>query len=81
MRAIVVPVANRNQDAGRFPRFQDCHHLDVPGSAGMAEGSRVCALILAKDLGYGDTQKLAATLEEVSRLLGAYTAAILASGS
>ena len=38
-------------------------------------------LILVKDLGYGDTQKLTATLEEVSRLLGAYAAAILSSGS
>jgi hypothetical protein len=38
-------------------------------------------LILAKDLGYGDTQALSAGLEEVSKLLGAYTAAILASDS
>lgn len=50
----------------------------------MAEGSvEECRyfLILTKDLGYGDTQKLSAALEEVSRLLGAYAAAILASGS
>jgi four helix bundle protein len=50
----------------------------------IAEGSvEECRyfLILAKDLGYEDTQKLSATLEEVSRLLGAYTAAILASDS
>ena len=50
----------------------------------MAEGSvEECRyfLILAKDLGYGDTERLAAGLEEVSRLLNAYTAAILASGS
>lgn len=50
----------------------------------IAEGSvEECRyfLILAKDLGYGDTQQLSATLEEVSRLLGAYAAAILASGS
>jgi four helix bundle protein len=50
----------------------------------MAEGSiEECRyyLILAKDLGYADTQGLAASLEEVSRLLNAYTAAILASGS
>jgi four helix bundle protein len=50
----------------------------------IAEGSvEECRyfLILAKDLGYGDTQRLAASLEEVSRLLGAYTAAILASDS
>src|SRR5260370_31862277 len=50
----------------------------------MAEGSiEECRyyLILAKDLGYGDTQKPSATLEEVSRLLGAHVSAILASGS
>src|SRR2546421_7735478 len=44
----------------------------------IAEGSvEECRyfLLLAKDLGYGDTQKLSAVLEEVSRLLGAYTAA------
>jgi len=35
--------------------------------------------ILAKDLGYGDTSKLEGMAEEVSRLLGAYTAAILKS--
>lgn len=38
-------------------------------------------LILALDLGYGDTPQLTATLEEVSRLLNAYVAAILAPGS
>jgi len=38
-------------------------------------------LILAKDLGYGDTNKLSAALEEGSRLLNAYTTAILTSGS
>lgn len=50
----------------------------------MAEGSvEECRyfLILVKDLGYGETQKLSAMLEEVSRLLGAYAAAILASDS
>ena len=50
----------------------------------MAEGSvEECRyyLILAKDLGYGDTQGLTASLEEVSRLLGAYAAAILSSAS
>jgi four helix bundle protein len=50
----------------------------------MAEGSlEECRyfLILAKDLGYGDTGKLSAMLEEVSRLLNAYAAAILASDS
>jgi four helix bundle protein len=33
-------------------------------------------LILAQDLGYGNTEKLMAALEEVSRLLNAYTKAI-----
>jgi len=50
----------------------------------MAEGSvEECCyfLLLAKDLGYGDTGKLSAMLEEVSRLLSAYAAAILASDS
>ena len=48
----------------------------------MAEGSlEECRyyLILAKDLGYGDTQPLATSLEEISRLLNAYASAILAS--
>ena len=50
----------------------------------MAEGSiEECRyyLILVKDLGYADTEGLAASLEEVSRLLGAYAAAILSSAS
>ena len=50
----------------------------------MAEGSvEECRyfLILVKDLGYGDTARLASSLEEVSRLLNAYVAAILSSGS
>ena len=38
-------------------------------------------LILAKDLGYGDTDSLMTSLEEISRLLDAYTRAILASDS
>ena len=48
----------------------------------IAEGSiEECRyyLILATDLGYGDTAKLTKSLEEVSRLLNAYAAAILTS--
>ena len=37
-------------------------------------------LILAKDLNYGDTTQLQPQLEEVSKLLEAYSAKILASG-
>ena len=50
----------------------------------MAEGSlEECRyyLILAQDLGYGDTNQLRAILEEISKLLNAYAGAILASGS
>ena len=50
----------------------------------MAEGSiEECRyyLILANDLGYGDTATAHCFLEEVSRLLNAYAAAILSSGS
>ena len=50
----------------------------------MAEGSvEECRyyLILAKDLDYGDTSGLNGIHEEVSRMLTAYAAAILASDS
>jgi four helix bundle protein len=50
----------------------------------MAEGSvEECRyfLILAKDLGYADTRTLTAALEQVSRLLNAYSSAILTSSS
>jgi four helix bundle protein len=38
-------------------------------------------LILAEDLGYGETKDLMEALEEVSRLLNAYSKAILTSDS
>ncbi len=38
-------------------------------------------LILAQDLGYGETKNLMAMLEEVSRLLNAYSKAIQSSAS
>jgi four helix bundle protein len=50
----------------------------------IAEGSlEECRyfLILAEDLGYGETAKLHSALEEVSRMLTAYASAILTSGS
>ena len=50
----------------------------------IAEGSiEECRyyLILAKDLGYGDTAESTKSLEEASRLLSAYTAAILTPDS
>ena len=50
----------------------------------IAEGSvEECRyfLILANDLGYGDTETLSAALEEVSRLLSSYSTAILTSST
>jgi four helix bundle protein len=38
-------------------------------------------LILAQDLGYGDTAAMAVSLDEVSRMLRAYAAALLAPNS
>jgi len=38
-------------------------------------------LLLAQDLGYGQAESLASSLEEVSRMLNAYAKAILASES
>jgi four helix bundle protein len=38
-------------------------------------------LILTQDLGYGGTQGLLLQIEEVSKLLESYAAAILTSGS
>jgi len=38
-------------------------------------------LILARDLGYGDAAPLITALAEVSRLLNAYTSAILTSST
>ena len=49
----------------------------APGSV---EESRY-DLILAKDLGYGDVSQLGLLLEEVSKLLAAYSQAILDSDS
>jgi four helix bundle protein len=50
----------------------------------MAEGSvdeSRYSLILAQDLGCGQTEELMSSLEEVSRLLNAYTSALLAPDS
>jgi hypothetical protein len=47
---------------------------------GSVEESRYY-LILSQDLGYGQSESLTSTLEEISKLLNAYTRAILASDS
>ena len=75
--AISIP-ANIAEGFGKRSRSEKARFLNI------AEGSlEECRyyLILAQDLGYGQTQSLMAALEEVSRLLNAYSRAILASGS
>jgi four helix bundle protein len=65
-------------------RFRRRGKPDKARFMNIAEGSlEECRyyLILAQDLGYGDSAPLATALEEVSRLLNAYAAAILTSGS
>jgi len=44
-------------------------------------GRRPIQSIVAKGIGYGDNSQLMSKLEEVSKLLEAYTASILNSGS
>ena len=64
--------------------FRRRGRVDKARFMNLAEGSlEECRyyLILAQDLGYGDTSTLAATAEAVSRLLSAYAAAIRASAS
>ena len=46
-----------------------------------APSRNVAYLILAHDLGYGDTDQLTALIEDVSKMLNAYADAILSSGS
>ena len=77
-RAAVSIPANIAEGFRRRGKADKARFLNI--AEGSVEECRYF-LILAKDLGYGETEKLSAMLEEVSRLLGAYAAAILASGS
>jgi four helix bundle protein len=75
--AISVP-ANIAEGFRRRGKGDKVRFLNI--AEGSLEESRYY-LILAQDLGYGDTRELMAVLEEVSRLLSRYSAAILASDS
>ena len=79
MRRAAVSVA-----ANIAEGFRKRGRADKARFMNMAEGSleeNRYYLILSKDLGYGQTEVLMSSLEEVSRLLNAYTKAILASDS
>jgi four helix bundle protein len=75
--AVSVP-ANIAEGFRRRSRTEKARFLNIAESS--LEETRYF-LILARDLGYGDTASILASLEEASRLLNAYTAAILASSS
>jgi len=73
-RASVSIPANIAEGFRRRGKAEKARFMNI--AEGSAEECRYF-LILVKDLGYGDTERLASLLEEVSRLLNAYTAAIL----
>jgi four helix bundle protein len=77
-RAAVSVPANIAEGFRRRGKADKARYMNI--AEGSLEESRYY-LILAQDLGYGDTAKLASALEEISRLLSAYAAAILTSGS
>ncbi|MEO1401767.1 MAG: four helix bundle protein [Cyanobacteria bacterium J06635_1] len=75
--AISIP-ANIAEGFKKKSRLDKARFLNI--SQGSLEECRYY-LILAKDLNYGDSQKLMFQLEEVSKLLDAYTRGILNSDS
>ena len=77
-RAAVSIPANIAEGFRRRGKADKARFLNI--AEGSVEECRYF-LILVKDLAYGDTLAISAALEEVSRLLGAYTAAILASST
>jgi four helix bundle protein len=77
-RASVSIPANIAEGFRRRSKAEKARFMNI--AEGSVEECRYF-LILVKDLGYGDTERLASLLEEVSRLLNAYTAAILTPDS
>jgi len=77
-RAAVSIPANIAEGFTRRGKTDKARFMNIAESS--IEESRYY-LILAQDLGYGNTAELMNVLEEVSRLLNAYARAILAPGS
>jgi len=77
-RAAVSIPANIAEGFAKRSKPDKVRFLNI--AEGSLEESRYY-LILAQDLGYGNSEQLMGQLEEVSRLLTAYAGAILASGS
>lgn len=77
-RAAVSVPANIAEGFRRRGKADKVRYMNM--AEGSLEESRYY-LVLAQDLGYGDTSSLTTLLEEVSRLLNAYASAILASDS
>jgi four helix bundle protein len=77
-RAAVSIAANIVEGFAKRGQADKARYLNI--AEGSLEESRYY-LILSEDLGYGKTQELLQSLEEVSRLLNRYARAILASGS
>ena len=77
-RAAVSVPANIAEGFRRRGKPEKARYMNI--AEGSLEESRYY-LILAQDLGYGDTATLASAAEEVSRLLSAYATAILTPDS
>lgn len=77
-RAAVSIPANIAEGFGKRSQADKARHLNIAEAS--VEESRYY-LILARDLGYGQSADLMPLLEEVSRLLNSYARSLLASGS
>ena len=75
--AISIP-ANIAECFGKRSPAEKARFLNI--AEGSVEECRYY-LILSQDLGYGQTESLASTLEETSKLLNAYVRTLLASAS
>lgn len=75
-RAAVSVPANIAEGFAKRTKPDKARYMNI--AEGSLEESRYY-LLLAQDLGYGQTEELRTLLEQVSRLLNAYTRAILSS--